>query len=379
MKKTTTLLLALIIMTTGAMAKSFTKAWKVEDGNYKVTVTIGSKKQAGNTWVRGESRRLFLQDINTKKKEFKTFTFTVHKRSPYIDKENRVKIKAREKDYLNWDDSLTLEFCGSNPVIQDIKIEKDTTATTIFLCGNSTVVDQENEPWASWGQMIPRFFNENICIANYAESGERTSSFLAEKRWMKVITMAKEGDYILVEFGHNDEKDKGPGTGAWYNFSTNLKRFIDVARMKRCNIVLITPTARRRFADGVNQNTHGQYPDAVRTICQRENVPLIDLTEMSTILYNTFGEENSKKLLVHYPANSFPNQTKPLADNTHFNTFGAYEIAKCIVMGIKKVDLPIISNIRDDWKDFYPTQPDEPATWNWPSAIKMETLKPDGN
>lgn len=355
------------------------KSYKVEDGNYRVTVTIGSKRQAGNTWVRAESRRLMLQEVKTKKNEFKTFTFVVHKRSPRIDDRQSVKLKDRERGYLNWDDSLTIDFCGPAPVLKDIKIERDTTATTLFLCGNSTVVDQEPEPWASWGQMIPRWWDEHISIANYAESGERTTSFIAENRWAKVMSMAKAGDYIFIEFGHNDEKDRGPGSGAWYNFSTNLKRFIDEARAKQCNVVLVTPTARRSFRDGHNQNTHGDYPAAVLAVSQREGIPMIDLTAMSTQLYDTFGEEGSKQLLVHYPANTFPDQPTALADNTHFNTFGAYELSKCIVMGIKQLGLPIAKYLRHDWTDFVPTSPDDPKLWNWPMVGVAEMTKPDGN
>ena len=288
-----------------AMAQNIHKSWKVDDGNYKVTVTLGNKKKASSTWVRGESRRLFFQEVQTKKGEFRTLTFTVHKRSPRIDADRRVKLKDRELGYLNWDDSLTLDFVGDRPAVQDVTIEKDDKAVTLFLCGNSTVVDQENEPWASWGQMFPRWWDENVSVANYAESGERTTSFIAANRWAKVMSMAKKGDYIFVEFGHNDEKDKGPGSGAWYNFSTNLKRMIDEVRQKECNIVLVTPTARRSFRDGHNQNTHGDYPAAVKAVCERERVPLIDLTEMSTVLYDTEGEEGSKRLLVHYPANTY--------------------------------------------------------------------------
>lgn len=362
-----------------AMAQNIHKSWKVDDGNYKVTVTLGNKKKASSTWVRGESRRLFFQEVQTKKGEFRTLTFTVHKRSPRIDADHRVKLKDRELGYLNWDDSLTLDFVGDRPAVQDVTIEKDDKAVTLFLCGNSTVVDQENEPWASWGQMFPRWWDENVSVANYAESGERTTSFIAANRWAKVMSMAKKGDYIFVEFGHNDEKDKGPGSGAWYNFSTNLKRMIDEVRQKECNIVLVTPTARRSFRDGHNQNTHGDYPAAVKAVCERERVPLIDLTEMSTVLYDTEGEEGSKRLLVHYPANTYPNQPKALADNTHFNTFGAYELSKCVVMGIKKLNLPIVKYLRADWKDFSPSSPDDWQTWNWPDSDRLEILKPDGN
>ena len=132
---------------------------KVPDGNYLVTVTLGSKKRKAETVVRAESRRLMVENAATRKGQLVDYSFVVNKRSPVYTvatdngvREERVKLKEREYDYLNWDDSLTLEFNGAAPAVSRIKIEPDTTATTIFLCGNSTVVDQDSEPWASWGR-----------------------------------------------------------------------------------------------------------------------------------------------------------------------------------------------------------------------------------
>lgn len=126
---------------------------RVPDGNYKVTVRLGSKKQAGVTTVRGESRRLFVENLPTRKGQFTDETFVINKRNPRISDKESVHIKPREKTKLNWDDKLTLEFNGDAPVCQSISIEPaDPSVITVFLCGNSTVVDQDNEPWASWGQ-----------------------------------------------------------------------------------------------------------------------------------------------------------------------------------------------------------------------------------
>lgn len=126
---------------------------RVPDGNYQVTVRLGNKKQAGVTTVRGESRRLFIDNLATKKGQFVDETFIINKRNPRISEKESVRIKPREKAKLNWDDKLTLEFNGDAPVCQSISIEPaDPSVITVFLCGNSTVVDQDNEPWASWGQ-----------------------------------------------------------------------------------------------------------------------------------------------------------------------------------------------------------------------------------
>ncbi len=352
---------------------------KVPDGNYKVTVVIGSKKRAGNTVVRAENRRLFVENCTTKKGEFKTFSFIVNKRSPYINDKMSVKIKDREKDYLNWDDRLTLEFNGSAPSVSEIKVERDETAPTVFLCGNSTVVDQSREPWASWGQMFPRWFDDRIAISNHAESGLTAGSFLAGNRLEKILTMMKPGDYVLCEFGHNDQKEKGPGSGAWYNFSYNLKKFVDQVRKKQGNIIFLTPTQRRRFEGGKIMETHGDYPDAMRAVAKREDVPVIELHDMTRTFFETLGEENSKRALVHYPKGTFPGQDKDLADNTHFNTWGAYEVSKMVVMGMKQLGLPLMSHLRSDWADYSPAQPDDFTKWLWYPAPIYESAKPDGN
>lgn len=360
----------------------FTRNIEVPDGNYKVTVVLGSKKKAGNTVVRAENRRLMVDEVATKKGQFKTVEFVVNKRIPEIGKGKRVKVKDREKNYNTWDNAINLEFTGAAPAVKEVKIERDTTATTIFLCGNSTVVDQPYEPWASWGQMIPRWFGPEIAISNNAESGLTAGSFLGSYRLDKILTMMKKGDYVICEFGHNDQKEKMAGAGAWYNFSYNLKVFIDKVRAKGGNIIFVTPTQRRRFDDATHSKileTHGDYPDAMRAVAKREGVPVIELHDMTRTFFETLGYENSKKALVHYPANTFPGQDKPLADNTHFNPYGAYEIAKMVVMGMKQLNLPIVKYLRSDWKDFNPAQPDDYNKFVWYNSVQQDVTKPDGN
>ena len=352
----------------------------VPDGNYRVTVTLGSEKSDGITTVRGESRRLFLENVPTKKGELRTESFTINKRNTIIKGNRKVKIKPRERKKLNWDDKLTLEFNGDAPRLHSLVIERVDNVPTVFLCGNSTVVDNDNEPWASWGQMITRFFTDKVCIANYAESGLSANTFIGGLRLEKLLTQLKRGDYVLVEFGHNDQKQRGPGKGAYYSFSFYIKQFIDEARLKGAHPVLITPTRRRQFSkDGTIKDTHLDYPAAIRDIAARENLPLIDLQEMTKVLCETLGPEESKHLYVHYPANTYPGQTKDLKDNTHFNTFGAYEVSKCVIEGMKKAGLPIVKYLRADYQGFDPAHPDKFEDFKWNLSPFTEIEKPDGN
>ena len=353
---------------------------KVPDGNYRVSVTVGSRKKAACTVVRAENRRLLLEATPTRKGQFLTYSFVVNKRSPYINNRENVKIKNREKDYLTWDDRLTLEFNGPAPAVKEVTITPDTTAVTVFLCGNSTVVDQMNEPWASWGQMVTRWFNDHVAISNNAESGLTAGTFLGSNRLDKVLAMMKPGDYVFCEFGHNDQKEHRPGDGAWYNFSYNLKQFIDKVRAHKGHIVFVTPTQRRAFdQDGKIKETHGDYPEAMRTVAKREHVPVIELHNMTRTFFEALGKEDSKHALVQYPMGTFPWQTHAFEDNTHFNPYGAYEVAKMVVMGMKQLRLPLANDLRADWHDFDPAKPDDWRTFKWYAAPVNENQKPDGN
>ena len=350
---------------------------RVPDGNYHVRVVLGGKKNS-NTTVRAEGRRLMMDGIVTKKaKDSVAVEFTVNKRSPLIAEGKRVKIKEREKGYLAWDDKLTLEFNGDMPAVKRIQIEP-ADVPTIYLCGNSTVVDQNYEPWASWGQMITRWFGPQVAISNHAESGLTARTFIGSFRLDKILSTLKKGDYVFVEFGHNDEKEHRPGDGAWYHYQYQLKIFVDQVREKGAEIVFCTPTQRRQFDTDKRtiKNTHGDFPAAMKMVAEKENVKVIDLNAKTKTLFEALGYEDSKRALVHYPKEVYG---KELADNTHFNTFGAYEVAKCVVMGMKELQLPFVEYLREDWHDFDPAQPDDWQSFKWAPAPMTEATKPDGN
>ncbi|MBS1511535.1 MAG: rhamnogalacturonan acetylesterase [Bacteroidetes bacterium] len=366
--------------------KPFFFSVKIPEGNYDVTVTLGDLNGTSANTVRAECRRLFIKNLQTKKGEIKTVTFTVHVKDSIIRDANgnavdKVKLKPREINYFHWDDKLTLEFNDTAVKVCAVEIKPNTTATTIFLSGNSTVVDQDREPWASWGQMIPSFFEPGkICIANYAESGETLSSFMGARRLKKVLSLMKAGDYLFIEFGHNDQKQKGEGIGPFTSYKRDLEYFINEVRKKGGTPVLVTSMNRRSFdSTGHITNTLGDYPAAVRQTAKEENVALVDLNAMSKVMYEAWGPEQSVKAFVHYPANTFPGQDKKLEDNTHFNTYGAYEIARCIVHAIQEQQLPIASFLKKDIPAFEPAKPDDVNQWYWPQSVLMVAVKPDGN
>lgn len=351
----------------------------VPEGNYQVTLTFGDAKAATLTTVKAESRRLMLENVETKARKFLTKTFIVNIKNRNIAGGQVVVLKPRELTKLDWDDKLTLEFDG-HTVLRTMEISKVDNQITVFLAGNSTVVNQDDEPWASWGQMIPRFFKPGVAIANHAESGLTLASFIGSGRLSKVLSVMKPGDYLFIEFGHNDQKEKGANDGAYQSYTERLKMFISETRKKGGIPIIVTSTSRRSFDSvGKIQNTLGDFPEAARKVAQSENVALIDLNKMTTQLFNALGEEQSKKAFVHYPANRFPGQNTPLADNTHFNPYGAYEIAKCVVLGIQQQKLGLNKYLINNRPSFDPSQPDDPASWIWPESPKSSLVKPDGN
>jgi lysophospholipase L1-like esterase len=359
--------------------KPFYFSVNVPEGNYKVTLTLGDAKGGSFTTVRAESRRLMLEKAETANGDIKKYSFIVNIRKPQISTGGMVARKPREFGKYDWDDKLTLEFNDRQPCVDAVEIEKVDNQVTVYLAGNSTVVDQDDEPWCSWGQMITRFFKPGVAIADHAESGLTLGSFLGSHRLDKVLSVIKPGDYLFIEFGHNDQKDKGPNDGAYKSYTENFKKFIAKTREKNAIPVIVTSTSRRAFNDsGKVVNTLGDFPAAARKVAQDFNVPLIDLNAMTAKFYEALGNEGSKKAFVHYPANTFPNQAVALADNTHFNSYGAYEIAKCIIEGIRQNHLSIEKYIIDA-PAYDPSHPDPVATFSLPLSAKNSSVKPDGN
>ena len=366
--------------------KPFYFSVKVPDGNYDVKVLLGDVRGTSATTVRVENRRLMLENVRTQFGKIIKQIFTVHVRDSLIRDANgnvtdKIRLKPREVSYLHWDDLLTIEFNDSLPKVCGLEITRNTKATTVFLAGNSTVVDQDREPWAAWGQMFPRFFiPSKVVVANYAESGETLKAFKSEKRLEKVWSMAKPGDYLFIEFAHNDQKPGSTHLDPFTTYKQTLKEWIAEARKRNIIPVLVTSMHRRNFdSTGHIINTLGDYPEAMRQTAKEENVALIDLNAMSKVLYEVWGEKGSLKAFVHYPANTFPNQPGELKDNTHFNPYGAYELARCIVQSIKDQQLPLAKYLKKDIPVFDPARPDAFEKMYWPLSPLTSSVKPDGN
>ncbi|PYS66183.1 MAG: rhamnogalacturonan acetylesterase [Acidobacteria bacterium] len=317
------------------------------EGNYDVTVTLGDAQEETTTTVKAELRRLMLERVQTARGKFVTRRFTVNVRTPQIAGDGEVKLKDREKttEWWAWDEKLTLEFNNSHPSVCAIEIAR-VEAPTIYLLGDSTVCDQPSEPYNSWGQMLTRFFKPGIAIANNAESGESLRSSLGAHRLDKVLSTMKPGDYLIIQYGHNDEKEKGEGIGAFTTYKADLKKFVAGARKRGGIPVLVTPVQRRTFdQQGKVTNSHGDYPEAVRQLAREENVPLIDLNVMSKTLYEAWGAEPSKRAFA-------PN------DNTHHDNYGSYELAKCVVKGIRAGKIGLVKFLVTDIAAFDPSRPD---------------------
>lgn len=336
------------------------------EGSYRITVVFGGE-QASTTTVWAEARRLMLEKIPVKANGSEARTFDTQLRVPEIggDSGHAVRLKPREIGSLDWDGKLTLEFNGEHPSFRSIAIEP-IHEPTIYLAGDSTVVDQGAEPWAAWGQMLPRFFRPGMVIANHAESGETIRSFVAEQRFAKIMSLIQPGDYLFMQFAHNDQK---PHAVSIEDYKQLLNEYVEKTRAKGATPVLVTSMHRRTFdSDGKITNSLAGYPDAMREVAAAKNVALIDLNAMSKTLFEAMGPEGSIKAFMHYPANAFPNQTEAISDDTHFNKYGAYELARCVVHGIRASALPIAGLLDQSVPDFNPAHPDPEAAFQLPAT-----------
>jgi lysophospholipase L1-like esterase len=366
-------------------AKPFFFSIGARDGNYRVTLVLGGPGSSIAT-VRAESRRLLVDQLRIKAGGSRRVIFTVNVRTPEILPPGaspaagpfaQVRLKPREIGALDWDHKLTLEFNGDHPSVRSISIEPVDDVPTLYLAGDSTVVDQTKEPWAAWGQMLPSIFGPKIAIANEAESGETIHSFVSEHRLEKIMSTMRAGDYLMIQFGHNDQKLGKDYVPAATDFKTYLLQYIGEAHAHRSTPILVTPMNRREFnAEGKIVQTLGDYPEAMREVAKQQGLALIDLNALSKTLFEALGEEGTLHAFVHFPANTFPDQPEALADNTHFTSYGAYELARMIVQSMRDEKLPFARYLRPGVGHFDPAHPDPFSQWTLPPSPNYSTETP---
>jgi len=217
---------------------------------------------------------------------------------------------------------------------------------TIWLCGDSTMSIKEKKayPETGWGMPFVYFWDSTIVVENLAKNGRSTSSFRNEGLWQLVLDKAGEGDYVFIQFGHNDEVSTKKTYTTETEFKNNLKQYVAEARGKKAIPILLTPMARRKFdANGKIEGTHDVYSQIVRDVAKEEKVVLFDMDEITQQLYQQLGVENSKFLFMQLKPNEHPNYPEGRDDNTHFNELGARLMAQLVLQEIKK-QIPELSD-----------------------------------
>jgi lysophospholipase L1-like esterase len=218
---------------------------------------------------------------------------------------------------------------------------------TIYTVGDSTMADKDTtgNPERGWGQALPLFFNSpEVTVENHARNGRSTKSFIDEGRWEAVVNKLKKGDYVFIQFGHNDEKQERPELYADPHgaYRSNLARFVKETQAKGAYPVLMTSIVRRHFDENGNlKNTHGEYPDAVRGLAEALNIPMIDMEVKTRRMIEPLGTEDSKKLFVWFDKGVYPKFPEGKKDDTHLNWEGAVAVARLAVAGIVEQRLPL--------------------------------------
>jgi lysophospholipase L1-like esterase len=310
---------------------------KIPQGNYALTVHFGDPSGASETTVKVENRRFLFDRVTTASGQAVSRTITVNRREARsIDGTVTMTLKDRELGYYTWDEKLTIRFSGRKSAVAGLELTKVDNAITWFLCGNSTVVDQMDEGWAAWGQYIPHFFKPGVSVANYAESGLTAPGFLSMKRLTKLLADSKPGDYVAVEFGHNDQKNATDVS----NYANNLKTFADQIKAKGCIPVFVSPTAREN--EGDPKTSIGGLAEKMRVQAKNLGVALIDLNAMSIQMYKAYGTANTAKCF---------------QDGTHYTDIGGYELARCVTKGLKELNNTMTPFLADG-PVFDPAKPD---------------------
>lgn len=215
----------------------------------------------------------------------------------------------------------------------------------IFMIGDSTMANKSEKaiPEYGWGQVLHHFFTDSILVDNHAQNGRSSKSFIDEGRWEKVISKVQKGDYVIIQFGHNDSKqDTERHTSPFTTYKENLEKFINETREKGATPILCTSIIRRHFNDdGTLKNTHGDYLAAVKQVAEKNEVYFIDMEAKTKKLVEEMGPEKSKQLFLHFESGIYPQRPKEVTDDTHLSQFGAFTIAGLAVEGMKEQDIPL--------------------------------------
>jgi lysophospholipase L1-like esterase len=342
---------------------------KLPEGNYHVKVVTGDRVRPTNTTIKAELRRLMVEASRTRKGEHRTSEFVVNIRTPEIEGGGHVRLKDREKtsERRAWDDKLTLEFVGERPAVESIDIESVDDLPVLYIIGDSTVCDQPSEPYASWGQMLTRFFGPTIVLANHGESGESFRGSLGARRFDKVFSLMRPGDYLIMQFGHNDMKSVDEKS-----YADSIRRVVAKCREKNGIPIVVSPMERLGFdEDGKVRESLRGFPKAAKDTARELGVPFIDLHAMSKQVYEALGPEKSALAFAHPPGGKL--------DKTHHNNYGSYELAKCVVKGIRQNVPELAGHLADGLPVFDPAQPDDVATFDLPASPRTPAEKPEGS
>jgi len=220
----------------------------------------------------------------------------------------------------------------------------------LFLIGDSTMAERTNleGPMRGWGQMLQPFLQSRVLVENHATSGRSSKSFIGEGRWQKVLEAIEPGDYVFIQFGHNDQKNQDPKrfTNPYTGYRRNLERFVRETRHKKGHPVLLTSIVRRKFNDeGVLLDTHGTYPLVTRMVADDLDVPFIDLQQLTEDLVIDWGVEKSKDLYVWVEAGN-PHYPKGLKDNSHLSVAGGTEVSRLVAGALKQLESPLASYLK---------------------------------
>lgn len=219
---------------------------------------------------------------------------------------------------------------------------------TVWTIGDSTMASKKAEvaPETGWCQAFPNFVTANVEVRNRAMNGRSSKSFITEKRWQWVLDSLKAGDYVFIQFGHNDQKiqDSTRYTEPFTTYRKNLERFVRETREKGATPILFTSIVRRKFENGLLVDTHGNYPMVTRLVAAELNVPLIDLQMLTAGAVTAVGEEESKKIYLWIPpTEKFPKERK---DDTHLSVEGANLVAKLAAQQLMLLDNSLGKEIR---------------------------------